>query len=109
MKRLFMLIPLALLCCLGCQQGERVLVEPKADFEADIQAIKDIVAETNAAVNSADIEKFMSFYADDAIEIPPNGPAQIGKEVIGSGIQQFFDEVTCQEGTVLRLFTWMAN
>ena len=100
MKRL--LIPLVFLCCLGCQQGERVLVEPKADVEADIQAVKDLVAEMNAALNTSDFEKFMSLYADDAIEIPPNKPAQIGKEAIRSSIQQFFDEVTCQEEDIVK-------
>jgi hypothetical protein len=27
----------------GCEQSERVLIVPKADVEADIQAIRDIV------------------------------------------------------------------
>ena len=99
MKRLLILIPLVFLCCLGCQQSDDVAA---VDSEADIQAIKDIVADTEAAINTSDIEKFMSFYADDAIEIPPNGPAQVGKEVIGNGIQQFFDEVNCQEEDVVK-------
>ena len=99
MKRLLMLIPLIFLCCFGCQQSGEVAA---VDNEADIQTIKDIVADTEAAINTSDIEKFMSFYADGAIDIPPNGPAQVGKEVIGNSTQQFFDEVNCQEEDVVK-------
>jgi uncharacterized protein (TIGR02246 family) len=99
MRNILIVIPLIFLCCLGCQQGG----EPATvDVEADIRAIKDIVADTEAAINTSDIEKFMSFYADGAIDIPPNGPAQVGKEVIGNGTQQFFDEVNCQEEDVVK-------
>ena len=62
MKKLLMIIPLILLFCFaaGCQQGERVPVETKADVEADIQAIKDLIAEFNAVFNTADIDKILS-------------------------------------------------
>ena len=39
MKTLLMVIPLVLLCCLGCQQGEEVAA---VDDETDIQAIEDM-------------------------------------------------------------------
>ena len=97
MKRLLMLIPLALLCCLGCQQGERVLVEPKADVEADIQAIKDIVAELQAANNISDVDTVMSYYADNSVVIPTNEPAVIGKDAIRDWSQQFYDSFTPKE------------
>lgn len=94
MKKLLMFIPLVFLCCfiVGCQQGERVLVEPMPDVEADIQAIKDIIAEFNDALNAADIDGFMSFYAHDAAVIRPNEPAAIGKEAVRSRHQKMFDE-----------------
>ena len=100
MKRMLRVISLVFLCCFtfGCQQGEKAA----SDSAADIQAIKDIVADTNDAINASDIDRFMSFYADTAIEIPPNKPAQTGKEAIRSSIQQFFDEVTCQEDDVVK-------
>jgi uncharacterized protein (TIGR02246 family) len=99
MKRLLMLIPLAFLCCLGCQQdGEEATV----DVEADIQAIKDIVADTEAAINTSDIDKFMSFCADDVVEIPANEPALIGKEAVRSFIQQLMDESILQEEDIVK-------
>jgi uncharacterized protein (TIGR02246 family) len=94
MKRLFMLIPLVFLCCLGCQQGE----EPATvDVEADIQAIKDSVAELESAVNAGDTDRGLALYADDAIEIRPNEPAAIGKEAIQRRGQQDFNEFALQD------------
>ena len=104
MKKLIMVISLAFLCCfiVGCQKGEEDAGESKEDVESDIQIIKDIVVDINAAVNVADVEKLMSFYADDAVEIQPNKPASIGKEAIRNGIQQYFDEVIYQEDAVVK-------
>ena len=99
MKTLLIVIPLVLLCFLGCQQGEEVAT---VDVKADIQAIKDTVADINVAVNEADIEKLMSFYADDAVEILPNKPANIGKEAIRYMIQQMFDLMILQENWVVK-------
>jgi uncharacterized protein (TIGR02246 family) len=81
----------------GCQQGERVLLEPKVDVEADIQAIKDIVKEYEGAVNTADIDRYLQLYADDVIDIYPNMPALSGKEAIRNRDQQLFEEVTLQD------------
>ncbi|MBN2243835.1 MAG: hypothetical protein JW793_14205 [Acidobacteria bacterium] len=39
MKRLWLVIPLVFLCCLGCQQGEEGTA---VDVEADVQAVKDM-------------------------------------------------------------------
>ena len=101
MKRLLMLIPLVFLCCLGCQQGERVLLEPEADVEADIQAIKDIVADCNAAANASDADRVLVHYADDAVVMPANAPADIGKEVIQAKARQVYGEATPQEELVV--------
>ena len=61
MNKLLLSIHLVFLFCfiVGCQQGERVLVESKPDVEADIQAIKDIIADINTAVSAADVNTIM--------------------------------------------------
>lgn len=97
MKKLLMLIPLVFLCCLGCQQGERVLVERKADVEADIQAIRNITDKWQIAINAGDLDTLMSFYSDDAVKIPPNEPAVAGKEAIRRGYKKLFEENVRQE------------
>ena len=103
MKHLF--IPLAIVAFLcftfACQQGEGVIVEPKADEQADIQTIKDIVSDINAAVNAADIERLVSFCADDMIRIFPNAPPLIGKEAYRSRFQEIFDQFNLQEEDVV--------
>ena len=97
MKRV--LISLGFLCCLmiGCQEGDRVLIEYSGEVEKDTQAIRDIVADYNASMDSSDINRIMLHYADDAIRIPPNESAVIGIEKIRNHIQQLFDEYTLQE------------
>ena len=99
MKRLLMIIPLVCLFCfiVGCQQSEEVTEESAADVEADVQAIRGIVEEWEAAFNAADINRIMPHYADDAMVIPPNEPVLIGKEAIRSDLQQLFEQITLQE------------
>ena len=88
MKRL--LIPLVFLCCFGCQQGEDIAA---VDVEADIQAIKDAVADFNVALNTGDIDKVSFYHADEVVVIPPNRPA-IEKETYINSLQQLFDRFT---------------
>lgn len=72
MNKLLIVIPLVFLF-IGCREDERVPVEPKADA----QAIKDLIVEFNAVFNTADIDKVLSYYADDVVRIPSNSPASI--------------------------------
>jgi uncharacterized protein (TIGR02246 family) len=96
MKRLLMIIPLVFLFCLtvSCQQGEEVAA---VDIETDIQAIKDSIAELEAAVNAGDVDRTLALLADDAVVIRPNEPAHIGKEAIRMRGQQEVDEVALQD------------
>ncbi len=97
MKKL-LFIPLVFLLCLafGCQKGEEVAEEPVVDVEADIALIKKIVDEWNAANNAGVIDKLVSFFTDDAVRIPANEPALIGKEAIRDWLQQSFDQFTVE-------------
>jgi uncharacterized protein (TIGR02246 family) len=91
MKQLFMLIPLVVLCCLGCQQDEEVTA---VDVEADIQAIRDTVAELDAAFQTANVDGMMPFFSDDAVRIPPNSPAAVGKDAVRAFYEQMFNEIS---------------
>jgi uncharacterized protein (TIGR02246 family) len=92
MRRLLILIPF--LCCLGCQQGEKVAA---VDVEADIRAIRLILAEMNSAFNASNIDSFMEFFAEDATDIPANEPSTVGKEAIKANIQELLTTTTFQE------------
>jgi ketosteroid isomerase-like protein len=99
MKNTFMVIPLVLLCCfiVGCQQRREVAEEPAADVGADIQAIKDMIVETESAVNAGDTDRVMAMVADDIVTIRPNEPALIGKKANRNRTQQEFDELELQD------------
>ena len=99
MKRLLMLIPLAFLCCFGCQQGEK---KAAVDVDADIQAIKDAVADIAVAFNTGDIDKAAFYHADEVVVIQANKPALVGKETCIHNLQQVFDQYTLQVVCVVK-------
>jgi uncharacterized protein (TIGR02246 family) len=92
MKKLLLISPLVFLLCstFGCQKAEEVAEEPAVDVEAEIEAIKRLNDEWDAAMNAGDIEKLVSFFTDDAVRIPANGPALIGKGAIRDSFQRQF-------------------
>ena len=98
MKKLFMVLPLVFLLCLtfSCQKGEEVAEEPAMDVTADVEAIKKITDDFNAAINAGDIDKLVSLYTDNVVRIPPNKPALIGKEANRSMFQEVLDNFTVQ-------------
>lgn len=126
MQRLLTVISLVFLCffTVGCRQGEEVAggnggVENRTnkdkladysaaanagnagetanDAEADIQAVKEVLADFNAAINNGDIDKASFYHAEEAIVVPPNEPALIGKEASINLLQQLFDHINYQE------------
>ncbi len=86
MKKLLCVIPLVLLLCFAfaCQkQGKEVAKEPEADVEADVAAIKASIDEFFQLYNAGDFDRIMSiFYAENAIQMPPNESIGKGKEAI---------------------------
>lgn len=106
MKKFLTIIPLVILLCFtfSCQQGEEVAEEPVVEVEADVEAIKKITDDFNAAINAGNIDKLVSLYTDDAVRIPPNKPALVGKEAIRRLFQEQLDQFTVQnEGVIVDL------
>ncbi len=103
MKKLFLILPLVFLLCFtfGCQQGEEVAEEPAVDISVDIEANKNLIDAWDKAHNSGDIERLMSLYTDDAVMIPPNEPAVVGKEAIQGYFQQSFGQFTEEKSLVV--------
>jgi uncharacterized protein (TIGR02246 family) len=48
------------------------------------QALRDLDAQWSAAAEAKDLDKTVSYYADDAIVMPPNAPPATTKEAIRS-------------------------
>ena len=92
MKKLLIVIPVVFLLCftLACQkQGKEVAKEPVVDVEADVAAIKASIDEFVQLYNACDFDRIMSiFYAENAIQMPPNEPIRKGKEAILLGSQK---------------------
>jgi len=98
MKKLLMIIPLVILICFtfSCQQGEEVAekARPVVDVEADISAIKEVLDQYAVAVNTGDFDLWISLWADDGVQMPPDAPAIIGKEQIREANKPAFDQMT---------------
>lgn len=77
-------------------------VEPSVDIGADIQAIKDLVADFNVALNTGDIDKASFYFADEVIVIPPNRSILMGKAAFINDLQQLFEQFTFKEVDVVK-------
>jgi uncharacterized protein (TIGR02246 family) len=77
----------ALLLTQGCQQQVR---EATHSHEADINVLRDVEIAEEQAWSSKDVDKTLSFYADDATLMYPNMPAIVGKDSIRAYMKPFF-------------------
>jgi uncharacterized protein (TIGR02246 family) len=98
MKKLLLIIPLVILMffTFSCQQGEEVYEEPILDVEADIEATRNWLKGNFAAADSGDLERYLTFFADDVILMPPNEPIIQGISAIREMAQPYFEQVNTQ-------------
>jgi len=68
--------------------------------DPDVSAIESMNKQTEAAYIADDWMRFMDFFTDDAIWMPPNEAPLIGKEAMWSWAKQWWDESTIEEMTV---------
>ena len=94
MKRNFFTVFLiVLLCCVfGCQQGEEVVEDPAAETEADVEAIRAVLANNAAVISSGDLDGWLDQFTDDAIFMNPNAEALKGVEASRQFAQPLFDQ-----------------
>ena len=90
-----MIIPLALLLCfaISCQQQAKE-AEPVVDVEADIAAVKEMLNQYAIGGNTGDFDLWISLWADDGVQMPPDTPVRIGKEQIREAMKPAFDQMT---------------
>lgn len=58
---------------------------------ADVAQVYELWNEVAAATNEGDIERWISLWIDDGIQMPPGAPCRIGKAEIRRGMQPLFD------------------
>jgi uncharacterized protein (TIGR02246 family) len=72
----------------GCSSQEG------ANLEADTAAINDIWTEYASSLNDGDIDRWLSLWTEDGVQMPPNEPPVIGKDQIRVGMKGALDQFT---------------
>ncbi len=92
MRKRTWLIPLILLLCLApaCRkEAPEAAKEPEAGVESDVAAIKASFEEFVQLYNAGELDRIVStFYADHAVQMPPNEPVRKGKDAILLGYRK---------------------
>ena len=77
-------------CAPAAQEPEPAAEEPPCT-EADVEALKKLLKEYEAAINAADTAAWLALLTNDAIWMPPEEAILVGKEKIGPWGQAAFD------------------
>ncbi len=89
MKTLFSIVAtLLVLAISGCA--------PQVDTMADQAALGNVAEQYSAACGTGDAVALTALFTDDAVWMPPNQPAKVGKEVIEEQYRALFDQLTCE-------------
>ena len=62
----------------------------------DVIAIEKVLNQYAVAVNTGDLELYLSLHTDDVVKMPPNAPATFGKEELRANMEPLFDDFTCE-------------
>jgi uncharacterized protein (TIGR02246 family) len=73
----------------------------KVDDPADVQAVKDAIAEWDLAWNAGDADKVASLYTAEAIAMAPNQPAGVGREAIRASCRKYFSQFSEENRSIV--------
>ena len=62
----------------------------------DTTVIKEVLGQYEASCNSGDFGLWISLWADDGVQMPPDTPTRIGKEQIREGMEPVFDQMNLE-------------
>jgi len=74
----------------GCSQPAVVSQPPPDTRAADEKTIRDASVEWNNVTQAKDLDKFMAYYADDAVRMKNNSPSITKREDIRADWQKLF-------------------
>ncbi len=67
--------------------------QPAADrTEADVAAIQALVQAWGEAVEAGDVAGVVALYTDDILQMPPDAPANRGKQAVEQAFSGFFEQ-----------------
>ena len=61
-----------------------------------INAIKEMLSQYAYGCNTGDFDLWISLWADDGVQMPPDTPVRIGKEQIREGMKPAFDQMNLE-------------
>jgi uncharacterized protein (TIGR02246 family) len=64
--------------------------------EADIEAINKVREAHIAALNRGDADAWVALFSEDAVQMPPNEPANVGGDAIRRWTQAFLNQFSTQ-------------
>jgi len=105
MKHVTLLLALAALVMGACQPIAPPVVqsaapEPTAlSLEAQEEQIRAASAAWDEAFNAGDVERLVSFYTEDAVDMPPGVPVLEGIDAIAGDLQFIIDEFDAHHET----------
>ena len=70
-------LAVALLMLLGACSSPKAI-----DLEADVAAVNQIWTQYSSSLNAGDIDRWVSLWTDDGVQMPPGEPSIIGKDQI---------------------------
>ena len=80
--------------CIALVLFSLLCVASGADTKADEQAVRDSDAEWSKVAGAKDLDKTVSYYAEDAVVLPPNQPMVTSKDGIRNLWKGFLDSLT---------------
>ena len=91
MARMYLLVALFLALLIPACQPPAAPVEEVPSTEADEAAIRESVQRLVELWNTADLEPILTGYAEDAVLMPSEAPAVVGKEALRTSWTEFSD------------------
>ena len=74
--------------------------QEQSNNQADVEAINHVREAHITALNDGDVNAWVAAFTDDGVQMPPNAPANLGRESIRAWSQAFFAPFRV-EGTLL--------
>jgi len=72
------------------------VTEEEVDVEADIAAINEFGNQYTLAMNTGDLDLYVSLHTDDIVKMGPGAPAAFGKEELRANMKPLFDNFTLE-------------
>lgn len=75
----------------GCASQKQSTPEAQVDSIAVHDAVEEIWREYSASLNASDLDRWLSLWTDDGVQMPPDEPPVVGKDRIRERNQGFLD------------------